>query len=292
MIVELHQLGASIIGFTGGEPCTRGDLPELVQAAAKGGAATILFSSGAGLDSRLLKRLKTADLWAVCVSLDHPEPAEHDRLRGAPGCYGRAVQALHEASSLGFYTMVGAVATRALVTQNLLPAMHKTAGDCGAHELRLVEPMPCGLLSGNSEDTFLTAEHIAQVREFHRATNRSGRGPKVCAFNQIESPEVFGCGAGTQHMFIDATGEVCPCDFTGMSFGNVLRAPLAELWKTMSEAMGNPRRHCFVRKHHRLLLEHGEGRFPLAPEPSLKVCAAAGREELPDYFQQILGRKF
>lgn len=291
-VADLHRLGASIIGFTGGEPCTRPDLPEIVRSAAEGGASTILFSSGACLTNELLQRLKTAELWAVCISLDHPEPVEHDRLRGTPGCYDRAIQALRDASQMGFYTMVSTVATRIVISQNLLPGIYRVASDCGAHELRLIEPMPCGLLAKNPGDAFLTTDHIRTLRDFHIKTNQSGRGPKVCAFNQIESPELFGCGAGTQHMFIDASGEVCPCDFTAMSFGNITRVPLAEIWTTMSEAMGNPRRHCFVRTHHKLLLEHSQGRFPLAPETSLKVCAAAGREELPDYFQQMLGRKF
>lgn len=288
-IAELHSLGASIIGFTGGEPCTRADLPELVEAAAGGGASTILFSSGAALTPALLARLKAAGLWSVCISLDHPDPAEHDRLRGVPGCFARAAQALRQASALGFYTMVGAVGTRSLVDDRLLPALHRVARECGAHELRIVEPMPCGLLAQDPGEVLLDERRIRALRDFHVQTNRAGTPPKVCAFNQIESPELFGCGAGTQHLFIDARGEVCPCDFTAMSFGNVTRIPLPEIWTAMSEAMGNPRRHCFIHRHHALLLQHSQGRFPLAPEASLQVCRAAGREELPDYFQQMLG---
>jgi MoaA/NifB/PqqE/SkfB family radical SAM enzyme len=287
----LQGLGASIVGFTGGEPCSRADLPELVAAAASGGAATILFSSGACLTPTLLAKLKTAGLWSVCVSLDHPEAAEHDRLRGSVGSHGRALEALRHAASSGFYTMVGAVATRDLLRDNQLSRLHRLASECGVHELRIVEPMPCGLLAKNPEDVLLSEAEIRTVRDFHVRTNRAGGRPKVCAFNQIESPELFGCGAGTQHLFIDARGEVCPCDFTGMSFGNVTVTPLAQIWTTMSEAMGNPRRHCFIRENHRLVLRESNGRFPLTPEASLRVCAEAGKEDLPDYFQQMLGRK-
>ncbi|HPC62502.1 MAG TPA: radical SAM protein [Verrucomicrobiota bacterium] len=291
VISDLEGLGASLIGFTGGEPCTRPDLPELVAAAAGGGAATILFSSGAALDSGLLAQLKAAGLWSVCISLDHPDPAEHDRLRGAPGCFARAVENLRQASTLGFYTMVGAVATRSLLKNGLLPELHRLAARCGVHELRIVEPMPCGLLAFDPANALLNQDEIRALRRFHVETNRAGRRPKVCAFNQIESPELFGCGAGTQHLFIDAGGEVCPCDFTAMSFGNVTRAPLAQIWTTMSEAMGNPRRHCFIQRHYKLVRQHSQGRFPLPPDASLRVCAEAGREDLPDYFQQMLGRK-
>ena len=291
IIGQLQGLGASIIGFTGGEPCVRPDLPSLVAAAASGGVTTIVFTSGAGVDASLLGKLKTAGLWSLCVSLDHPNAAEHDRLRGVEGAHTRACQVLRLAREHGFYTMVGTVATRTLSDEALLSQMHRLAGDCGAHEWRLIEPMPCGRLARAHADTLLTPEHHRILRQFHVRSNRRGSRPKVCAFNQIESPEIFGCGAGTQHLFIDAKGEVCPCDFTAMSFGNAAQEPLDRIWTRMSGAMGNPRRHCFIQKHCDLLERHGHGHFPLTLEQSLAVCAEAGPEPLPDYFQHVLGRK-
>jgi MoaA/NifB/PqqE/SkfB family radical SAM enzyme len=288
VISGLHELGASIIGFTGGEPCSREDLPELIATASKGGAATVLFSSGACMDEAALERYRGAGLWSVCISLDHINPDEHDRLRGAPGSHERAVRMLETARRMGFYTMIGTVGTRNLIP--LLQPMHELAARLGVHELRIVEPMPCGLLAENQEDALLSPEDVQRIRAFHVASNRKGVPPKICAFNQIESPELFGCGAGTQHMFIDARGEVCPCDFTAMSFGNCLREPLPTLWARMNEAMGNPRRHCFARCHSRLIVEQANGRFPLTPEASARVCREAGKEPLPDYFQQMLGR--
>ncbi len=291
IIGQLHQLGASIIGFTGGEPCTREDLPELVQAASAGEAATIVFTSGACVDDALVARLREAGLWSLCVSLDHPEPAEHDRLRSAPGSHARALRVLHRARKEGLYAMVGTVATQTLVRDNLLGRMHRLAGDHGAHELRIVEPMPCGLLANGKDEIFLNDSQIGVLRKFHVETNRRGIPPKVCAFNQIESPELFGCGAGTQHLFIDARGEVCPCDFTAMSFGNAAEVSLDQIWTRMSTAMGNPRQHCFIRKHHDLLLRHAQGKFPLDPETSLRVCTEAGGEPLPEFFQQMMGQR-
>jgi hypothetical protein len=38
-------------------------------------------------------------------------------------------------------------------------------------------------------------------------------------------------------------------------------------------------------------MRESHGSFPLSREASLRVCAEAPKEELPDYFQQMLGRK-
>jgi len=32
-------------------------------------------------------------------------------------------------------------------------------------------------------------------------------------------------------MFIDSQGNVCPCDFTMLSFGNILERPIQEIWE-------------------------------------------------------------
>jgi MoaA/NifB/PqqE/SkfB family radical SAM enzyme len=289
----LHGLGASIVGFTGGEPLSRGDLPELVAAASGGGAATIVFSSGALLSERLAAELKRAGLWAFCVSLDHSDPREHDRLRGKEGAYARALAAVRLARRAGFYTMISSVATRSFVEAGMHARLYETARGLKVHEYRIVEPMPCGKLSGVDENALLVPAHVQELRRFHVDTNRRGRLPKVCAFNQVESPDVFGCGGGTQHLYIDSAGEVCPCDFTPLSFGNVTEAPLEDIWARMNRAMGDyPRAHCFIQKHHRLIQEHaasGSSSFPLSPEESEEVCAEAGPDELPGFFRLVTG---
>jgi MoaA/NifB/PqqE/SkfB family radical SAM enzyme len=284
---QLHDLGASLIGFTGGEPCLREDLVPLVRAAAQGGAATILFTSGQGFSPVLAAQLRAAGLWSVCVSLDADSAEAHDAARGQ-GSFAAALDALRLARAQGFYTMAGMVATPASVRSGMHERIHRLLAGLRAHELRIVEAMPCGGLSGCSAADLLSPADVAALRRFHVETNRSGRGPKVCAFNHIESPDVFGCGAGTQHLFIEPSGIVCPCDFTPLGFGNVREAPLADLWRRMNLAMGdNPRTHCFIQRHRDAVQAHAAAGFPLPPGLSEQVCRAAGPEPLPAYFALV-----
>lgn len=292
-IDQCLELGASIIGFTGGEPCLQPDLPALVRRAVEGGAATIVFSSGSGVSRAQIQALAEAGLWAFSVSLDSTDPMVHNRLRDNDYAFEDAVAALRHAREAGLYSMIGMVATPEAVRTGKVEAMHLLAGQFGAHELRITEPMPCGKLAGCGKRGLLTPEQVEQLRQFHIVANRRGAVPKVCAFNQVESPETFGCNAGTQHLYIDAAGRVCPCDFTPLSFGNVREQPLAEIWKRMNLAMGdNPRRECFIQKHHALIdAKAAEGHpCPLPPEASEEVCRQAGPDELPDWFAMVMGK--
>jgi MoaA/NifB/PqqE/SkfB family radical SAM enzyme len=320
IIRQLHGLGTSIIGFTGGEPCMREDLVTLVREAVghrmtrmdakkessnetnytneinknirvnshNSMTATILFTSGFCLTDSLLAELREAGLWSVCVSIDSDSAQEHDAGRGE-GSFEAVVSALRRAKAAGFYTMAGSLATPAFVETKRYQRVYDFLATLGVHEMRIVEAMPCGKMVTCSDDAFLSAEQVAELRRFHVETNRKRSGPKVCAFNQVESPELLGCGAGTQHLFIDSDGTVCPCDFTPLGFGNVRDTPLAELWRKMNLAMGdNPRTHCFVHKNRAAIRSHADAGYPLPPEISEAICRDAGAEPLPGYFALVM----
>ncbi|MBN2161329.1 MAG: radical SAM protein [Pontiellaceae bacterium] len=288
---QLQELGTSLVGFTGGEPLERTDLPELVSEAKRLGMNTILFTSGAGFTKEKMNILNTAGLWACCVSLDFDNAEEHDRMRGRKGTFGEALETVRYSKNAGFYTLISSVATRSFIDSKMYERVYALGRKLGIHEYRIVEPMPCGELAGADENTLLNPERIRTLRDFHIRTNRGQKPPKVCAFNQIESPEIFGCGAGTQHLYIQPDGTVCPCDFTPLGFGSVKNTPLATIWKKMNLAMGdNPRCDCFIQKHHALVNEHAAEGFPLSEKTSEQICRTAGSEPLPGYFAMVCGQ--
>ena len=288
VIAQLHELDVSMIALTGGEPTMRADLPELVQAAHRGGAVVEIFTPGIGLSEAKINALCNAGLWAIGVSLDRTEPQAVNRMRGTPQAFDSAIDALKMSRRAGLYTFINAVADRQSVATGEYRRLYDLARRLSLHELRLLEPMPCGRLASSGSDYRLTPEQVAELRQFHRETNRRGRGPKVCAFPEIESAELFGCGAGTFHLHIDPSGNVCPCDFVSLSFGNVLEERLEVVVRRMGEAMRQPRRHCFLQTNaaaiDRLAAEHG---YPLSPPLSVQVATESPQEPLPDYLQFV-----
>jgi MoaA/NifB/PqqE/SkfB family radical SAM enzyme len=101
-------------------------------------------------------------------------------------------------------------------------------------------------------------------------------GMTVNYLGHFEGAETFGCNAGCKMVYVDAFGEVSPCVFLPLSFGNVRDRPLAEIVAEMRAAFPGQDR-CFVNQNYRLLAEAG-GRLPLDRERSLELAArAAGR---------------
>ena len=100
---------------------------------------------------------------------------------------------------------------------------------------------------------------------------------------------MFGCGAGFHHLFIDAVGNVCPCDLTPLALGNVIDEPLVDIWIRMSEWFALPRCGCLAR---RLGTHSGAIRdamqFPLCRTNSEALCRQAAHDgQLPEVFGRL-----
>lgn len=288
VISQLNRLGTSLIGFTGGEPLLCEYLSELVAEADRGGAATQLFTSGLGATVEQFHELSDAGLWAVGVSLDHTDADVVNRLRRNSQAYAAAMAALRMARQAGFYTFINAVASRGVIESGEHRRLYDLAAQLDLQEVRFLEPKPCGRLAAAGQSHALDVAHTATLRRFHRAMNRRGRGPKVCAFSEIESAELFGCVAGTAHLYVDPSGNVCPCDFTPLSFGDITQEPLETIWQRMSGAIRQPRCQCLIQSHHELIAGQSAGHeFPLPPDVSCRIAAQMPAGPLPGFFHVV-----
>ncbi|MFC1453526.1 radical SAM/SPASM domain-containing protein, partial [Verrucomicrobiota bacterium] len=284
VIGELEDMGLAVIGFTGGEPVLRRDLAELIGSVRE--ATTLLFTSGDGLTPGKALELKKAGLFGTAVSLDHFRPEEHNRKRGRADAYDVAVSAIRNARHAGLYTMMQLVATHDMCEEGCFDNYLRLAEELAVHEIRLLEPMPSGKLLAGGHDAGLTQGQRATLRDVHVRTNGTRNMPKVTSFAYIEDAGQFGCGAGFQHLYVDFAGNVTPCDFTPVSFGNVEEEPTAAIWDRLHSAFNRPRRTCFLVDNAAALGELHGGSLPLAYDEARTACRFC-REGLPEYYHRI-----
>ncbi len=246
VIGQIKALGTATLGFTGGEPLLRRDLPELI-AAAGPEMATVLFTTGWGLTAELAAKLKAAGLGTILISLESENADRHDELRGVAGSFAAALQAIELARAAGLYVGVSVVATREKLQSGSIPAIYALAESLNVQELRILEPIATGNYAACRCEQLNGVEN-QYLREFHQKMNRRSGGPAVCCFSQLEAPDMFGCGAGYHHLFIDAAGNVCPCDLTPLSMGNLTEKPLEEIWSQMGQYFARPRCNCLMKE--------------------------------------------
>jgi MoaA/NifB/PqqE/SkfB family radical SAM enzyme/SAM-dependent methyltransferase len=278
---QLQPRGATLVTLTGGEPLLRDDLEEICRAF-DGRSTLIVGTTGWGLTSRRAKALKIAGVFAVGVSLDSDRSAEHDANRNRAGAFAAALKALRIAADAGLYPYVVTVAWRHLLEGKRFWPLLDFVKRIGAKEIHLLEPSASGRLAGQ-RDVLLTAGERRKILDYQRETAGRADLPVLSTFGYLESPEAFGCGAGLTHIYVDGSGELCPCNLVPLSFGNVVREDLDAILARMSCHFCRPRTGCVGR----LLSPHvSAGKLPMGPRESDRLCRAhlPARHALPKFF--------
>ncbi len=279
---QLQALRVVHVTLTGGEPLLREDLEE-VAGAFDDSTYLTLNTTGWGLSGARARALKEAGLFALGVSLDSTEPEEHDRMRGHAGAFDAAVAALRLAEDAGLYPYIISVGTHDFLRRERFERFMRLAADLGAREVHLLEPSATGNLAEHPE-AMLDAGEQRRILEFQREAAQREDWPILSTFLHLESPGAFGCGAGLTHLYIDGSGEVCPCNLVPLSFGNVAREPLTEILERMGAHFVLPRTGCVGKD---LAGRYGDGPVPLERAASAAVCEAClpKQHPVPRFFE-------
>jgi len=289
VVEQIKSLGTCTLGLTGGEPLLRDDLEDLV-AAARPEMATIVFTSGHGLSAARARRLASAGVTCVTIGIESPDAAVHDAVRGQAGSFDEAREAVRTCQEAGIYTAISTMATREKIADGQLERLYDLASQWSVGEFRILSPVATGGLAGRKA-AMLTPSELQELYNFHVQHNRRRGGPAVACFAYLESEALFGCGAGFHHLFIDAAGEVCPCDLTPLSFGNVTAEPLAEIWRRMGRYFSQPRSGCLMQ---RLAEDFDFDALPLPlPRPrSEALCSTCLPDaQPPEGYRRLLKRR-
>jgi MoaA/NifB/PqqE/SkfB family radical SAM enzyme/protein-L-isoaspartate O-methyltransferase len=277
----IQEMGAVVVTLTGGEPLLRHDLEEIA-GCFDPRTCLIVGTTGDGLTPERAARLAAAGVFGAGISLDAENEAEHDRLRGRPGAFRIALAALDTARNAGLYPYVVAVATRQLLERARFFSFLRFARQHGALEVHLLEPSLTGKLAGRT-DVALRASARRTIVEYQRQVAQDDNLPILSSFTYLEGPDAFGCGAGLTHLYIDGSGEVCPCNLVPLSFGNIAGEPLQPILDRMRRHFRQPRTGCVGR----VLAPHiPMGTLPAAPEVSDSICARClpPRHNVPRFF--------
>ena len=157
------------------------------------------------------------------------------------------------------------------------------AARAGALEVHLLEPSATGKLV-SQRDVLLSRAERQSILDYQSQVARQDDLPILSSYAYLESADAFGCGAGLTHLYIDGSGEVCPCQFAPLSFGNVAHESLAVIFDRMGRHFRKPRASCVGR----VLSRHTAGRpSPIPPQESPSICEQClpGSHAVPRFFR-------
>ena len=253
LIDECLDLGITNVNLLGGEPLMRPDIFELVEYVDKSRANCSMFTNGYLLDREIVKKLKEAGIFFVNVSLDSPEEEEHDRCRGTKGIFRRATEGIGHALSEGLMVGISTYMTKDGMKKGYLEKSIELAERLGVHEITIFDTITSGKYLRRT-DLLLSEEEKEQIKQVSRDHARRPGPPIVSSqsmLNTMDGPKgdgssdsrqslirmaaLYGCFAANMQFAMTAYGDIMPCGFTPLSFGNVRKESLRDIWDRMLE---------------------------------------------------------
>ena len=281
-IRDLKDIGVFWIGLTGGEPLLNKQIAEIVETIGDTCSSKV-FTTGCTLTKQRAMDLKNAGLVSVSVSLDHWKESEHDNIRRYHGAFRTALDAIEIFKSIGgVHVSVSAVLSKEMLKKDLIDEYLHFLEGLGIHEAWLSETKPSVAVTWRKE-LVITDEERTMLMHLQDSYNKQGK-MTVNYLGHFEDAEHFGCSAGHKMMYVDAFGEVSPCVFIPMSFGNVQETSIKELYKTMRQRFPTER-SCFMNKNFETLQRHSGNQLPLSKDLSVKLIEEIDFGPMPKFFQ-------
>jgi MoaA/NifB/PqqE/SkfB family radical SAM enzyme len=238
-IEQAVDLGSTCVVLTGGEPLLHDRIFDLISSVDRSRSICTIFTNGEYLLDSTVQELKRAGVFGVYVSFDYSSPERHDANRQRPGLFQKAAEGLARCQRAGIPTGISTYATREKIETGELDKMMELAKSLQVLEVFLFDVIPTGRLSEH-RDCILTDSEADTIRALRERYNHFPEYPGIIhqtMFSSIAYPCVAeGCPAAIVTCHLRANGDLCPCDFTPISFGNIRKQSMRTIWQSMSES--------------------------------------------------------
>jgi MoaA/NifB/PqqE/SkfB family radical SAM enzyme len=282
LIRDLKRMGVLWLGFTGGEPLLNKDIVKITESA--GTDITLkLFTTGCTLTRPMALDLKNAGLQYVSVSLDHWQEQQHDEGRRYPGAFRTALKAIDIFKEIGdIHIGVSAVLSRDMIRNGQVEEFLQFLIGLEIHEAWLSEAKP-SLDAYWNQAQIITEDERIHLSRLQDRYNKEGN-IAVNYLGHFEGREYFGCNAGHKMVYIDAFGEVSPCVFTPMTFGNVNEQSIEILFSQMKQHFPSEE-GCFINRNYKLFQKYIKNNSIVCREDSLALLQEVNFGPLSRFFQ-------
>lgn len=247
LLDELAQVeNFRMMAFTGGEPLVRPDLFELLAYSRALGFSNTIATNATLIDDKVAQRLRDYSVVIAAVSLDGFTAETHDKIRGLPGSFEKAVQGMRALTRAGIILHVNITAMEYNVAQ--MERLMDLVDDLKTGILLIYQLVPVGrgrVIENAVLDKDANKWLINFMTRAQRGTNaimEPVAGPQYWSSLlkqariswgmplRLAEKLFHGCSAGRGFIYIKPDGAVWPCPFIEVSCGNIRENSFKKIW--------------------------------------------------------------
>ncbi|MEL7564114.1 MAG: radical SAM protein [Dehalobacterium sp.] len=239
----LQDMGIAFFNIEGGEPFLVYERLKRVCEVIDYRSEVWINSTGFGITLDRLLELKKFNVTAIMFSLHSPNPEELNQFMGdgkAWDTMARAVSLCHQAGmAVAFNTCLP---KKDFYNGNFENVMD-IAKDFHASMIQIIKPKPAGGWLEQGVEPFEDKDLARLKKLVHRynCDNKYRDYPAISAQAMEEDQDQFGCTAGgTDRFYINAKGDLQPCEFLNISFGNIGDTDFPEIYHKMRSCFEIP----------------------------------------------------
>jgi len=232
---EAAALGVVHVGLTGGEPCARADLPEIVAHAAGAQLFAHLVTAGTLLDRAGLAELRRRGLRSVQLSLQDSQAGPGDRIAGT-AAHARKLRSAEDVRALDMALILNVVLHRENLAR--VPELIALAVELGAERLELANVQLHGWALENRDALLPSREQLEAAARAVAQARRERRRPEllfVLPDYYADRPKPCMGGWARRMIVVAPDGRVLPCHnaaaLPGLEFWNARERALALCWR-------------------------------------------------------------
>jgi MoaA/NifB/PqqE/SkfB family radical SAM enzyme len=240
---DVVDSGVAMFDIEGGDPFIRfSRLLNLMQALDNRSEIWV-NTTGAHLKPGMLEQLKDAGLFGLFVSIHSPDAAKHDAFTGVPGSFEVACNIVKLCRQMNRVVAFNSCLSEPEIRNGGLAKLMDLARELDCDYIQLIHPKPSGTWMGRKDEMQTDPALIREIQQQHlRYNSRTMHDyPSLAAQVFEESKRVLGCTSGAvDRFYVGANGDVQPCEFLNLSFGNVNEEPFDVIYKRMRSFFNVP----------------------------------------------------
>jgi len=209
IIKDLKENNFTYIKFTGGEPFTRKDMPQILKYARELGFDMDISTNGSLITEQIAKELKEMNFPMVHISLDGHDKETHEYVRGKD-TFEKTLRGIKFLTQNNVYTRIGTVIY--IKNENKLEEIVKLAIDLNTDEIIFSFMEAVGRLG--EDETIISKRKIEDVKqEIEELAVKYKKRIKVkYSFTEnIVAKTNECCPAVSKFLYINNLGQVSPC---------------------------------------------------------------------------------
>lgn len=294
VVKEIQEMGVAFFNIEGGDPFLVYDRLLRVCQAIDDWSVIWVNSTGDGITVERLKELKQNQVKAIMFSLHSADPDTLNAFMGRANAWDTMLEGIHQCKEAEMPFAFNSCLGKEDFFNGKFEEVMAFAKVQGACMIQLIKPKSAGAWLNEKlpETDQSTLEHIKAKVNRYNLHHDYRDFPSISAQIIEEDAAHFGCTAGgTDRFYINAKGDLQPCEFLNISYGNIQEGSFNDMYQKMRRDF-NPPGECWLCEENAakiaaLYTGHHLDTLPLSPQLSKEVVKAWNRGNTTRLYREV-----